>query len=71
MCTHNNNIYLFLPCKFEYLLIFPAGFGNDFKWDPIPYLFNIMLLIILIQIFFYSFSILSKTSLFTRPSAQS
>jgi len=55
MRTHNNNIYVFLLCKCEDLLIFPARFGNDFICNLIAYLFYIVILIVIIQIFFYTF----------------
>jgi len=54
VCTHNNNIYVFLLCKFEYLIIFPARPGNEFICNPIVYLFYIVLRIDIIQIFFYT-----------------
>jgi len=52
MRTHNNNIYVFLLCKCEYLLIFPARFCNEFIWNPILYLVYIAFLIIISYIFF-------------------
>ena len=43
VCTHYNNIDLLLLCKFNYLIIFPTRFGYDFKFNPILYLFYIVL----------------------------
>ena len=54
MRTHNNNIYIFLRCKCEYLLIFPARLCNEFIWNPLLYLFYIVFRIDIIQIFFYT-----------------
>ena len=51
--AQNNNIYIFFLCKFEYLIILPAGFGNGFKFNLTLYLFYIALLIVINQIFFY------------------
>ena len=48
MRTHNNNIYVFLLCKYEYLLIFPVRFCNDFKFRPVLYLVYIALLEVVI-----------------------
>ena len=35
--THNNKIYLFLPCELEYFIMFPmfpTSSGNDVKFNP-------------------------------------